>query len=376
MANVLVRSPYYITANVSSAQYYILTITIGGQVVYTIKKTLSNAQIGTPVIYEISELIRDYLEPNYSQNPFMYQSHSVLFYTSIQAYNSSGNPISSPILGGGFGIDGYGYYEDGGNPTTTKGYMQSNDVIYRLGDSDIRIPIDRNNTTSIAYLYKGEIVESEIITPSSNFVFKYIVNARVNAYDSFKDRVMSEGGVYEDNVCISEFLDENETFPVDEIHIGTTDGLKVVKVITIDECRYTPVKVSFINKWGALQDLWFFKKSIQTLNASREQFNRAVINNYGFSVDNIYDTLLHSKKSYNVKSTKKITINTGYVSEQYNAPMQELLQSEQVWMEIDSVITPMTVDANSLTFKTSVNDKLVDYTIDLSYAFDAINNIR
>ena len=70
MANVLVRSPYYITANVSSAQYYILTITIGGQVVYTIKKTLSAAQIGTPVIYEISELIRDYLEPNYSQNPF------------------------------------------------------------------------------------------------------------------------------------------------------------------------------------------------------------------------------------------------------------------------------------------------------------------
>jgi len=45
-------------------------------------------------------------------------------------------------------------------------------------------------------------------------------------------------------------------------------------------------------------------------------------------------------------------------------------------MEIDSVVTPMTVDANSLTFKTSVNDKLVDYTIDLSYAYNAINDIR
>jgi hypothetical protein len=89
-----------------------------------------------------------------------------------------------------------------------------------------------------------------------------------------------------------------------------------------------------------------------------------------------YNTLVHPKKTYNVKSSKKITINTGYVSEQYNEPMQELIQSEQVWMEIDSVVTPMTVDANSLTFKTSVNDKLVDYTIELSYAYNAINDIR
>jgi hypothetical protein len=147
--------------------------------------------------------------------------------------------------------------------------------------------------------------------------------------------------------------------------------LRIVKVITIDECKFTPVKLSFINRWGALQDLWFFKKSIETLNASREQYKRAVIDGKGE-----YNTLVHPKKTYNVKSSKKITINTGYVSEQYNEPMQELIQSEQVWMEIDSVVTPMTVDANSLTFKTSVNDKLVDYTIELSYAYNAINDIR
>ena len=146
--------------------------------------------------------------------------------------NGTGASLSSDTVTH-FGIDAYGYFEDGSNPTTTRGYMQSNDVIYRLADSDIRIQVDRNNTTSLTYLYKGQITKSFIISPSASFVFTDISDSE-EPYDSFKDRVITAGGSYEDNVCISEFLDENETFPVDEIHIATTDGLRIVKVITID----------------------------------------------------------------------------------------------------------------------------------------------
>ena len=56
--------------------------------------------------------------------------------------------------------------------------------------------------------------------------------------------------------------------------------------------------------------------------------------------------------------------------------MQELLQSEQVWMEVYGVVTPMNVTDSNLTFKTSLNDKLVDYKLELEFAFDSINNIR
>ena len=45
-------------------------------------------------------------------------------------------------------------------------------------------------------------------------------------------------------------------------------------------------------------------------------------------------------------------------------------------MEVDNVTTPMNVTDSTLTFKTSANDKLVDYKIDLRYAFDTINNMR
>ena len=56
--------------------------------------------------------------------------------------------------------------------------------------------------------------------------------------------------------------------------------------------------------------------------------------------------------------------------------MRELLQSEKVWIEIDSVVKPVNLSTRNLTFKTSVNDKLVDYKIDIEYAFDGIQNVR
>ena len=44
-------------------------------------------------------------------------------------------------------------------------------------------------------------------------------------------------GSYEPNECIIDFLDEYEIFEVDQINIATTDGLRIVKVNTIEECK-------------------------------------------------------------------------------------------------------------------------------------------
>ena len=72
-------------------------------------------------------------------------------------------------------------------------------------------------------------------------------------------------------------------------------------------------------------------------------------------------------------------MNTGYISEEYNEVIRQLLLSEQVWMTKltdEELVLPLNVVSNSLTYKTSVNDKLVDYTLDFEYAYDKINNIR
>ena len=59
------------------------------------------------------------------------------------------------------------------------------------------------------------------------------------------------------------------------------------------------------------------------------------------------------------------------------------LLSEYVWMERPKKtdastleVIPVKVKTSSMNFKTSVNDRLIEYVIDFEEAFDYINNIR
>ena len=341
MANIFLRSPYNISQAQQGAGLSVsLIIEIDGVEAYSLVK--NKTVTSSVVLFEVAELIRDYLSIPYNGNilasePYL-NNLIVLTYTWKSGLNGTGTTEGTPLVVNAFGIDAYGYFEDGSDPTTTKGYMQSNDVVYRFEGDVLRIPFDRNNTTNIVYYENGVIIDGETLTTSTTEVFKYI------SY-SIND--------------------------VDEIRATTTDGVKILKIKYIDECKYTPHKISFINRWGAIQDLWFFKKAIQALNISKENFKSSSITSTGS-----YDTTEHQQKTFNVISKEKITLNSGYVSQDYNAPMQELMQSEQVWMEVYGVVTPMTVTDSSFTFKTSLNDKLVEYKLQLDYAFDSINNVR
>ena len=61
--------------------------------------------------------------------------------------------------------------------------------------------------------------------------------------------------------------------------------------------------------------------------------------------------------------------------EAYYDVMQDLLFSEYVWLYLNSDWQPDTVTKRSLLKKTSVNDRLIQYTIEVQEANDIINNV-
>jgi hypothetical protein len=73
-------------------------------------------------------------------------------------------------------------------------------------------------------------------------------------------------------------------------------------------------------------------------------------------------------------------LNSGYLSEAYNEVFKQLLLSEQVWLTditaTGELVIPLNIKSSGITYKTSVNDKLVDYKISFDKSFDTINNIR
>ena len=51
--------------------------------------------------------------------------------------------------------------------------------------------------------------------------------------------------------------------------------------------------------------------------------------------------------------------------------------SENIWLtDSDNVIYPVNLKESSFTFKTALNDKLINYTMNFEKAFDLVNNIR
>ena len=83
-----------------------------------------------------------------------------------------------------------------------------------------------------------------------------------------------------------------------------------------------------------------------------------------------------SKTVFNKTGIESLKLNTGFYPESYNEVFRQLGLSEEVWIKYEGQTLPITVTTSSLNYKTSINDKLINYTIDVEFAFNKINNIR
>lgn len=138
----------------------------------------------------------------------------------------------------------------------------------------------------------------------------------------------------------------------------------VVKTLLItDECRYTPQDIAFQNKEGAIQILTFFKtkKDSISINSEKYEGNRGHGN--------------HQNIRFNVNGQSKFSVSSGFVSEDRNEDIKQLLLSERVWLLDNGIEIPLNIASNSQEFKTRQNDRLINYIIDFDYAFNEINNV-
>ena len=379
-----VRSPFYIKANNSSLasatmQLYIYTGVLTTDKPASAQYTITKNEIDTNnyVVFEISELVRDYLDIEFDGE---YDSQTVWVESDITMYDAANGGGSSVGTSNTdyIAFDGYGYFHEGTNPELSRGLLLSNNTIFRLNDSNVRIPVFTEDTNSVSFFYQG--VEKRTISISSstntNAQIDYVTVSGSDNTDTYEERVLADGGTLETSSCLTDFLNQLDIGLVDEVYIATDDSTEVVKILSTEECKYEPYKVTFVNKYGALQDLWFFKKSVESTNVTSEQFKASIFDQSTLT----YKTYKHQQQAFLAQGKDRITMNTGYVNDDYNAVLEELLLSEQVWYteitETEEKVIPVIPLTKSITYKTSLNDKIANYTVDFEHAFDKINNIR
>ena len=394
MAQIInTRSPFYIkvsdsTLATATLQLYIYegakdTTPDAADLKYTVTK--SELENNNQVVFEISELIRDYIDVKYDGE---YDSYCVWANAVITATQSTGAPVSSPTVFPSdyanqfIAVDGYGYFEEGVNPEPSRSLLQSNEIMYRPEDGNINIPIFAEDTNSVAYYNNGVIVRSQTISDNDNTNQKiqYISVSGNSDNATYEERVLEDGGTLESSKCLEQFLNYLDIGKVDEIVVGyDTDAgsaAHIIKVRNLDCSIYDPIRVTFVNKYGALQDLWFDKKSINSIEVQSSDYKSSVMN---FSSNPTYDTSAHQNRVLDLVGKESITMNTGYIDEEYNEVFRQLMLSEQVWMtrltDTEEVL-PLRPRTQSLQFKTRTNDKLVNYTVEFDFAFDKINTIR
>ena len=324
MSNILVGSPRFESKTTPAlANSVVLTLVLDNVTRYTIAK---NAITGTV------ELIKDYIEQTFtggqSQPKYVDTTGS-----TMQGYteqNGGGVSTGSATAITHKALDGYGTFMEGINPTlpTSTAWLISKDVI------------KNNYFVYVPYGVGGWISQ---ITAGGSIT-----------QTGFNDQTT--------------FLTINSTLPL--------------YIKRIDCSKYGDGhKITFLNKFGALQDLWFFLKSVRTLSSTKENYNSNTISQNGLVTS--YSVNAPTKKIFNRSAKQTIRLSSGFYPEGTNPVFEQLLLSKSIWLtQADpndptvEQIVPVIIRTSSFTEKTSLNDSLIEYSMDFEMAFDYINNVR
>lgn len=143
-----------------------------------------------------------------------------------------------------------------------------------------------------------------------------------------------------------------------------TADLYEIETEKLEECKYIPVNVSFVNKLGGWQLLTFFKAQTNSISIKSSE--------YTLMQPNInYDYRLGQKKAFNLNGKQTIKLNTGWVYESYNLLIKELMLSDTVLVDGN----PAVVKTQSLTYKTDLKDKNINFEMDFEYSNNLLNDI-
>jgi hypothetical protein len=313
MANIFLRSPYFVTVTTASHLSAQLALTIDGTLRYTILKNATSNR----TVFEIATLAKDYYDADYggaTGSTFDTVAISYVITTFTAVDGGGTGTAQSAVTHTGF----YGYSQFWGgvnqdiDPDDFELTNTGNSQIIYLPDNTAGFAWDMNSGTK----NKTTISTTDRVITSASGNYRWSIN----------------------RIC---------------------------------SAKYSPIQMRFINKNGAPQDHYFFLKNVENINTKSETFKRNIF----VASSSNYDTKDHQVQTFNKTGKKRFTLNTDYLAEAYNAVMEDILLSEYVWIYFSSQWHPVVVVTSSLTKKTSVNDRLIQYTLEVEDANDIINNI-
>ena len=344
MANIFARSPYLIRIaetgqNGSKVELFLSATTFSVSPQYTLSKLIP-ASNNVETLYDISPYIREYIRfasCSAGGNAAATNPTTERVNVRVKRYKLVGSTYTLLNTVDYLAFDGSTYYESGYN--------------FDLGDYGL----DAGN-----YYYNPTSDPGKIrVTGGASFTAKY-TNLSTATFTSLS---ISNGTFDIPRVRTT----PNELAVGNKVEIldAASAVVKTWYFYPLEECKYTPVIIDFVNKYGAWQREFFFKASNDNFNVENTEYNLMQTNSFN------YNTLEGQRKVFNANAKKSIKVNTGWVAESWKEVLKQIMLSERILIDNK----PAKINTKSTELFKHINTKQINYSLDFEFAYDVINSV-
>ena len=136
--------------------------------------------------------------------------------------------------------------------------------------------------------------------------------------------------------------------------------------------KYDNIRVKWKNKFGLFDYFNFDLVSRRGFQTKTKEYRRQIGQWGATAMDSFHNE--PTIQNYNTDVIQTISVNSDWVSEDYNNIFKELLVSDEIYfIEYENAtprLIPITIKTSNIQFKTEKVDKLIQYSFDFQYAQD------
>ena len=231
-----------------------------------------------------------------------------------------------------------------------------------LANDFLEIEIAWNNgDADVFYVGPGQTTPPD---PTSNNSQDQIIYAGVGPQNL-------EDNIYLDSLLKPSNHADGDYYDV-KLYNSSNELITSVRYYLVCEPKYTPYQVGFVNRFGVADFITFFKRSDERGNFTQDTYQKSIYND-GFTTPSLE---VGKYNSFNVNSRNSLTLNTGFVDQDYDETIKDILMSEYVAVLENNQWIAVQPERGSIEYQKHVNQKLINYTLTFTYAFDERSLVR
>jgi hypothetical protein len=319
---------------------------------YTLVKYPNASNVG---IFDVSKIINSTLTASRESNPsnvayfkaegyYRYQSGSVFVTSSKQISTSSK------------ALDGYGIFDEpiGMNITGSTPHWP----LMTSGPATQSFFEDNSGTIGVYVGTSGGTQPTKVVFSGSLGNGEIAVSSSISSSQQIQQVPLFPASVGFPLSVSSEFY-------TIQAYAGATPLGTPITFSYKCKQKYPNVRIKWKNRFGQFDYFNFDMVSKRSFSTTSKGYQPQLGTWEGSTLS--YNDSDSSNLNYIVDSKQAISVNTDWIPEAYNDILKQLMVSEEVYIvdnEATGKLTPITIATETITFKTGVVDKTIQYAFD------------